>query len=365
MATKRESMKENSKVFVITNMFPSKKYPHYGVFVKNVIDGLKSRGIKVSVAKICKKDTFVFKTIGYIFFYLHSIIKLLFLNFDAIYIHYPSHTYLPVKIALLFKRLNLITNVHGNDLIPEDLKDKQKIKYTEEALKRSNYVIVPSEYFKSYVVENFSIKDDKIVIYPSGGVNKNAFFLNDKIVREPLSICFASRIEKDKGWDLYVKLIKRLLDENLISKALLIGDGSQKSMMYNLMNSLHIEDKIICYDLMSQNQLSDIFNSIDIFVFPTYRKSESLGLVGLEAMACGAIVIGPDKYGPTSYCHDGIDSIVFKSGDLDDLYKKAVYALSLDQIQKECIRKKAIRNVIDFDSENGIEKIARLFEKQR
>ena len=53
-----------------------------------------------------------------------------------------------------------------------------------------------------------------------------------------------------------------------------------------------------------QEYLVNIYNSLDIFVFPTYRKSESLGLVGLEAMACETLVIASNNYGPTDYIKD-------------------------------------------------------------
>ena len=45
------------------------------------------------------------------------------------------------------------------------------------------------------------------------------------------------------------------------------------------------------YPMQTQKEVALFDSAIDIFWFPTYRKSDSLGLVGLEAMACGCIVI--------------------------------------------------------------------------
>lgn len=64
------------------------------------------------------------------------------------------------------------------------------------------------------------------------------------------------------------------------------------------------------------------YSAIDIFCFPTYRKSDSLGLVGLEAMACGCIVIASNMAGPTSYIKDQENGFFFKPRDGKDLNQK-------------------------------------------
>ena len=42
------------KILVITNMYPSKKYPHYGIFIKNTVNLLKENGYKVDVVSTAK-----------------------------------------------------------------------------------------------------------------------------------------------------------------------------------------------------------------------------------------------------------------------------------------------------------------------
>ena len=38
------------KILLISNMYPSKKYKHYGVFVQNTAQILKNNGYKVDVS---------------------------------------------------------------------------------------------------------------------------------------------------------------------------------------------------------------------------------------------------------------------------------------------------------------------------
>ena len=55
-----------------------------------------------------------------------------------------------------------------------------------------------------------------------------------------------------------------------------------------------------------------------------------MGLVGLEAMACLTVTILPNKYGPSSYGKDKVNSLVFNSGDYLSLYNAMEYCLVED-----------------------------------
>ena len=53
---------------MLTNMYPSKKYPHYGTFVKNTEDILTSIGFSVDTIKISKHDNKIIRLFSYILF---------------------------------------------------------------------------------------------------------------------------------------------------------------------------------------------------------------------------------------------------------------------------------------------------------
>ncbi len=105
---------------------------------------------------------------------------------------------------------------------------------------------------------------------------------------------YVSRIDEGKGWDIYLESLKILKDrfpqKNL--KGLMVGDGAQRDDMLARLREYSLEDVVEYVGLKPQGELPRYFSRMDVFVFPTIR-SESLGLVGLEAMACGGVpVIG-------------------------------------------------------------------------
>ena len=85
-------------------------------------------------------------------------------KYDIIYIHYASHSAAPVLIANKLRKLNIYTNVHGSDVVPENASQEKMQKYTKEILKLSSKIIVPSEYFKKLVSEKYHIDKNKIHI---------------------------------------------------------------------------------------------------------------------------------------------------------------------------------------------------------
>ena len=117
-----------------------------------------------------------------------------------------------------------------------------------------------------------------------------------------------------------------------------------------MVKDLDLEDYLEVRNLVSQEELINIFNSLDIFVFPTYTKSESLGLVGLEAMACEVLVITSNKYGPTSYLIDNKNGFFFEQKNSDDLAKIIIKALNLNQEEEKKMKSKARETAIKYDS---------------
>lgn len=363
------------RILLISNMYPSNNYPHYGVFVKNVGDILRKSGNDVDVISIKKNDSVIKKMICYIKFYIQAIFKGCFGKYDAVYGHYLSHIGLALVIIHLFNtNIPIIANTHGNDIVPETSKDKKFTKLVKKVLCISDVVIAPSKYFKQVLQEEYGCDGAKIIIYPSGGVNKKIFFpMSSDLVRNTLKlekktcyIGYVSRLEKAKGWDILLKAFRTVMDSVSYNvKLIVVGSGEEEEDFNKLADHLNLNEQIIKYDLMAQEQISYVYNALDLFVFPTYRKSESLGLVGLEAMSCGVITVLPDKYGPTSYGIDKVNCIQFKSGDVSSLAGAIKNALNISAEEKRELSRNALKTAEKFSGEKTKKNIINVFSELR
>jgi len=117
-----------------------------------------------------------------------------------------------------------------------------------------------------------------------------------------------------------------------------------------MIKEYELDNQIIFLNNIKREDLPTVYNALDVFVFPTKRKSESLGLVGLESFACGTLTITSDARGPMSYAKDKKNSYVFKQDDFSDLAKVIDTVCNLSDTAKEKIIKNARKTSLEYDS---------------
>lgn len=362
------------KILVVSNMFPDSKHPSYGVFVKKFIDELDAIGINYDKSIMVKNDGKIRKMLGYINFYMKTFFFALLKPYDIIYIHYASHSSIPIIVASRFRKMNIYTNVHGSDIVPENRKQVKMQKYTKNILNHSNKIIVPSEYFRILVSKKYSIESKKIKVYPSGGIDSKLFHVRTEKEVDKIKMNYsldnglpvfgmASRISYGKGWETFVQAIKISVDCGFVANFIIVGSGSQESDLEEMIKNFRLDEKIIRLPLLPQEKLSELYSALDYFVFPTERAGESLGLVALEAMACGTPVIASDYAAPAFYVNDGKNGYKYEKGNPRKLYEVMVNAVS-KSIDREKLRKEAKETAKLYDNKLIRCKLRELFDNE-
>jgi len=331
----KKDREEKRKILLVSNMYPGKRFKHYGSFVKNTKESLEILGFQVEKAVKKKQTTIPGKIIGYTIFYIKAFYKSIFNSYDYIYVHFISLSTFPVILGkITSRRTELILNAHGNDIVPDYDFEIINVKRSKFSLKFADKIIVPSKYFKDVLKKEYHINEEKIMIYPSGGINfdllkpKNKQECKQKLGLEQNISYFGyvSRIEKDKGWDTLLEAWNKLKKEGLTknTKLLIIGSGSEQEVMDIIVKKYKLENDIIQKEFVHQKDLVDYYNAMDVLLYPTKRKSESLGLVGLEAMACKTPVIGCVLYGPREYLKEKENALTFKEDKTGEILAKKI-----------------------------------------
>lgn len=318
------------KILLVSNMYPDDKHPSYGIFVKKFAEELDKIGVSYIKSVMYQSDKKLGKLMSYLVFYTYTFFKVLFGKYDLIYVHQAAHSSPPVIAAYKIRKAKIYTNVHGCDVVPENFRQEKMQKYTEKILKISDKVIIPSEYFKNYVEKKYGIPGNKLYIYPSAGVDKTVFYELSSDEKRKLkkrygfhenypAFGMAGRISTGKGWDVFANAVAELKKNGIKANFIIVGSGIENENLNELISGKNLENEISRIGMLPQADLCGFYNAIDYFVFPTKREGESLGLVAIEAMACGTPVIASDFAAPGYYVKDGLNGYKFKAGNEKEL----------------------------------------------
>lgn len=336
-------------ILVVSNMYPSEEYPNYGVFVKNFCEELEIT-FPIKILSMKKRKNFFLKLISYLLFYIKVFFHFIFGKYDFIYIHYAGYNSPPILLGKIFnKKTKIIVNVHGSDVTPEKKLEEKTNFLTALLLDKADLIVVPSVYFEKLVKEKYG-QNLSTFISPSGGVDTNLFKPKDREITEgKFVLSYVGRIDKEKGWDLLLYAIYELQKKIPNISLIMVGSGDQDDLAKKMIQNLQLNNVVNKLGMLPQEKLVDIYNDSDVFIFPSTRDGESLGLVGIEAMSCGTPVIGSDFGGISTYLENGSNGYLFKPGDIETLKEAILRFKNLSINEREQFSKCALKTAEKYD----------------
>lgn len=151
---------------------------------------------------------------------------------------------------------------------------------------------------------------------------------------------------KRKGLDVFIELSKRLEQDKF--QIVLVGTDEKvdKQLPQNIV-SIH--------QTRNQTELAEIYTAADLFVNPT--REEVLGMVNLEAIACGTPVVTFDT-GGSPECIDETCGCVVACDDIDGLEK----AIKRIYLERPYLKADCLQHAKSFDKKVKFQEYLRLYE---
>lgn len=337
-------------------MYPSIKHPYFGTFVQVFENGLKDFGYRVvgPVVITSRGASFAGKLLRYSKLLYSLIFSCVFLKYDVVYIHFVGiHAFFCLIMFWFLPSKKLIVNVHGSDLLDENgvvVHSFWKLKL----FLRAGMIVVPSNFFRDSLLLRYPKLKDRVVISSSGGVNETVFYPCEKVagnVENSYNIGFASRLIERKGLGVLLKAFALFHTSVPHSHLYVAGAGEDEKLLLLEIGRLNLEGKVSLVGGLSHDELGTFLRKLDVFVFPTLFY-ESLGLVAIEAMACGVPVIASNRGGILDYLEDGKNGFLFEPGDSRQLSDKICEYFKLDQRAKSELVLNAIRTAHTYEHKN-------------
>jgi 1,2-diacylglycerol 3-alpha-glucosyltransferase len=139
--------------------------------------------------------------------------------------------------------------------------------------------------------------------------NGQAFRLQYGIALDRPMLLYVGRVAFEKNIDFLLEMTKHLIKNNPDVLLVVTGEGPAEASLHQLSKNLNIENnvKFIGY-LDRDKELNACYESADIFVFAS--KSETQGLVLLEAMAQSTPVVAIAELGTASILIEGKGALI-------------------------------------------------------
>jgi glycosyltransferase involved in cell wall biosynthesis len=145
-------------------------------------------------------------------------------------------------------------------------------------------------------------------------------------------LLYVGRVAFEKNIDFLVRMVK-LLSESMPDILLVItGEGPAEASLHALVKKLGIAKNVQFIGYLDRNtQLNACYQAADIFVFAS--KSETQGLVLLEAMAQATPVVAIAELGTASILAEGQGAMIAVEDEAEFAHK--VHALLLNPVHRE------------------------------
>ena len=284
-------------------------------------------------------------------------------NYDIVHIHPPfiAH-YAGIKIAKALKIPSVLTYhtlfeeylYHYIPFLPKQFLRFFARRFSSGQCNQVSGVIAPSSIIVS-LLKDYGVKNN-ITIIPTGidadkfaQAHPEQFRRKYNIPDNKKLLLNVSRVAFEKNMGLLLELVQEL--KHSIPEIFLIiaGEGPAKKDYQQQVHKLGLDDNVSFVGYLDRNsELIDCYHCADIFVFSS--KTETQGLVLLEAMASGTPVVSVAAMGTVDILTD-CEGALISSDQVSDFAQK-VATLLQDPDQYANLSKAARIYAADWNSSN-------------
>ena len=191
---------------------------------------------------------------------------------------------------------------------------------------------------------------EKIFTNGARYVDTNRFFLKNYEEKRQYSIGYVGRLEYEKGFHIFVKLVREA-NRNLNNQAfLIVGNGSLAEYATNLSKQY---SNVTYLKWVDHNEIPNVLNNIQVIVIPSL--TEGFPSIIIEAVLCGAIVLTSDVGGIADFIVDNEVGFIINSYIPNKLLQKIDFIFTTPN--KKLIQKQSIEKAKDwFGFENAVKR---------
>lgn len=197
--------------------------------------------------------------------------------------------------------------------------------------------------------EGVAIEDARIIY---GGIDPEKFngarcVGNQRSIARDHKLLYAGRLTEEKGVDVAIKALAKLVHEYEIPDIILsiAGSGSEayKATLHELIGENRLQQHVSFLGTVPAEDMPDLYRQHDALLFPSVWV-EPFSRTVIEAMASGLAVIASAVGGHAEIIADGENGLLYTAGDSEELALR-IKELILNDSLRERLTKTAPRTI--------------------
>ena len=254
------------------------------------------------------------------------------------------------------------------------MQEKMVPPYLNLFLRNCHQVFAPTAGMKEYLTETCGFDPARIAVLPTG--IEDSCFHADKVAIEearaltgkewvhetphtPLFLS-VSRLSHEKNIPFLLHSAARFRDQyRKPFRLAIIGDGPDRAEYEALCRRLGLRQEVHFLGNVPHNNLPPYYAAADAFLFAS--KTETQGIVILEAFAGGAPVIAVDASGVRDLVSDRVNGLL--CAEDEGAFAANMNTFLEDTALQERMRRRALATAVDFREESVVKKAIRFYNK--
>lgn len=260
-------------------------------------------------------------------------------------------------------RIKDLTKRHDDP--PESL---LRIAAEEEVIAGSDCVVASTPLEADELLAHYGANPEALCVSPPG-VDHSRFFPSSKeTARDRLGlgqgpvVAFVGRVQALKGVDValdaFEQVAKRLPDATLVVVGGPSGPRGPREMRALQARARAVGGRVVFSDPLPHRTLADVYRAADVLHVPS--RSESFGLVAVEAQACGTPVVASRVGGLIFSVDDDASGLLVEGWDPAD-HADAILQILADPSRAHLMSKRALEWADRFSWENTVSRFLELY----
>lgn len=255
---------------------------------------------------------------------------------DIIHAHNGRDYWIAVLAKCFYPKLKVIITRHILSPLKETLLHRW-------LYKKIDRVIAVSQAVKSRI----SVFPSEKITVIHNGIDINVFYAaKPGMLRKELNLSPATkivgmvgRVHPSKGHATFLESIPAIVSRYPDAVFVIVGDGEYVAQLKKMNAPVHFLGK--------RNNIPEVMKDLDVFVMASLN--EPFGLVTVEALAAGAVVVAANSGGTAEIIVDGESGLLIPPGDPAKLAEALIKILSDGQLSTN-LEKGGLKRAKQFDS---------------